>query len=136
MRLKYEPPPIQPVGVYPARLNEIEIKDSDDGKKYLKWHFASQTRKGQPHTFRDNSSFNFGPKSKPREWVQVLLGRTLSREEAKEGVDLDELVNDTPACQLLIGVVTKEDGAQYNRIDAVLPLAEDDDEEDAEADVA
>jgi hypothetical protein len=129
-RLKYEPPPIQPAGVYAATLNEVEVKTSGDGKQYLKWQFASRTRKGQPHTFSDNSSFSFGPQAKPREWVQTLLGRTLSREEAKEGVDLDELAGGSPACQLLIGVITKDDGSQYNRIDAVLPPDEEGDDED------
>ncbi len=131
-RLSYTAPPVHPEALYPATLDEIEEKSGGvDDKGYLSWTFAARDRKGRAITFRENSSLNFGPSSKPRKWAQTLLGRLLTKEEAKAGIDFKELAG----CECLLDVVIVEkEGELYNRIDKLkAPISDDEEEETDEA---
>lgn len=130
-RLSYEPPPVHPEALYPATLAAIEEKSGGiDDKGYLTWIFTARDRKGRTITFKENSSHNFGPGSKPRKWAQTLLGRLLTKEEARAGIDFKELVG----CECLLDVVIVEkEGELYNRIDKLKAPITDDEEETGEA---
>jgi len=127
-KVHYEPPPVYPAGTYTARPNKFESKISREGNAYFRWYFVTRDRRGRPNTISDNSSVNFGPESKARAWVEALLGRRLTAEEAREGFDLDELIGID--CQIVVSVVQKGDAA-YNRIDQVTRVMTD---ADADAD--
>jgi len=113
----------EPAGVYKATLDRIEERDSPQGDgTYLFWAFKARNKKREEIEITGTSSTRFGPSAKPRKWAQVLLGRTLTKEEALAGMDLDELAG--AGCQLVIGVVEKDTGV-FNVIESVLPLDED-----------
>ena len=83
-------------GVYRARLKELEtaessIVDEKTGKPgfYLKWIFELLDEGYGGHTLRGNSSMNFGPRAKARQWAEALLGRRI---ESGESIDEDDLV--------------------------------------------
>jgi hypothetical protein len=114
----------EPAGVYKAVLERIEERDSPQGDgTYLFWAFKARNKKKEEIELTGTSSTRFGPSAKPRKWAQTLLGRTLTKDEALAGMDLDELVG--ASCQLVIGV-TEKDAGVFNVIENVLPI---DDEE-------
>ena len=83
-------------GVYRARLMELEtaessIVDEKTGKPgfYLKWIFELLDKGYEGHTLRGNSSLNFGPRAKARQWAEALLGRRI---QSGESIDEDDLI--------------------------------------------
>lgn len=122
VRATYKDP--EPAGIYKATLDRIEERDSSQGETYLLWVFKARSKaKKDEIELTGTSSTRFGPTAKPRRWAQALLGRTLSKEEAISGMDLDELAG--AACQLVIGIEEKETGT-FNVIENVTAI---DDEE-------
>ena len=114
----------EPPGIYTSTLISIEEKESSingSSGTYLLWTFETNSRlnKGTKTTLTGTSSTNFGPNAKPRKWVQTLLGRVLTKEEAREGLELDQLIG--AQCRLLIGQVEKDD-AVYNVIENITSI--------------
>jgi hypothetical protein len=64
-----------------------------------------------------------GTKSKLRQVVEGILGRSFNDDEAKSGYDITQLVD--MGCRLSITHETR-DGSTYDTIDTVMPLDEDD----------
>jgi hypothetical protein len=74
--------------LYVSKLLDIESRESANGE-YKRWSW--EILEG-PHTGQKvyaNSSTNFGPQAKARQWVENVLGREL---EAGEQIGVDDLV--------------------------------------------
>ena len=67
-----------PDGLYTATLEKVESTDEGgfDGKGYRKWFFLVDVA-GVLTPFTGLSSFNTGPGSKSREWLEALMRREL-----------------------------------------------------------
>ena len=83
-------------GVYRAKLKELEtaessIVDEKTGQPgfYTRWTFELLDEGYEGHTLRGNSSMNFGPRAKARQWAEALLGRRI---ESGESIDEDDLI--------------------------------------------
>jgi hypothetical protein len=105
----YEP---LPPGLYVGKLLDIEPRASANGE-YRRWSW--RILEG-PHAGRSvyaNTSTNFGPQAKARQWVENVLGREL---EAGEQVGLEDLVGGKH--HLMIENV-KRDGRVFDNVSAV-----------------
>jgi hypothetical protein len=105
----YEP---LPPGLYVGKLLDIESRESANGE-YKRWSW--EILEG-PHTGQKvyaNSSTNFGPQAKARQWVENVLGREL---EAGEHVDIEDLVGGKH--HLMVENV-KRDGRTFDNVSAV-----------------
>jgi len=76
-------------GVYRAKLKELEtaessIVDEKTGQPglYTRWTFELLDEGYEGHMLRGNSSMNFGPRAKARQWAEALLGRRIGRGES------------------------------------------------------
>ena len=115
----------QPRGVYDAILKSVEERTSGaNGGSYFLWTWVAHNRRGDEVTFTATSSLKFGPEAKPRKWVHALLGRELTKDEARAGLNTDEL--EGLPCKLVIGIVEREGGV-FNQVEAVLPAIDLDD---------
>ena len=83
-------------GVYRAKLKELEtaessIVDEKTGQPgfYTRWTFELLDEGYEGHTLRGNSSMNFGPRAKARQWAEALLGRRI---ESGESINEDDLI--------------------------------------------
>jgi hypothetical protein len=106
-----------PAGMYPARLADVEQREKD-GRPFLLWVFAVQTKDGERKLSRPTST-TFGRGSVARDIVEALLGRPMADGET---VDADELL-DRP-CRVVVQVAVDGQGRPVNRITAVLPADE------------
>jgi hypothetical protein len=114
-------------GLYPLKVENIEEKSSqlaqEDGTVknsiYLRWSFAILKRGFEGKTISANSSTAFGPSSKGRKWAEALLDRSL---HVNEPVDTDDLIGLT--AMAAIGI-TKKGENQYNEIESLSPLEQD-----------
>jgi hypothetical protein len=68
-----------------------------------------------------NTSTNFGPQAKPRQWVENILGREL---EAGEQIGIDDLVGGKH--HLMVENV-KRDGRTFDNVSAVQKYQEEED---------
>ena len=105
----YEP---LPPGLYVGKLLDIESRESANGE-YRRWVW--EILKG-PYAGRKvsaNTSTNFGPQAKPRQWVENIFGREL---EAGEQVGVEDLVGDKH--ELIVENV-KRDGLIFDNVSAV-----------------
>lgn len=74
---------------------------------------------------------NSGVKSKLRQCVEGITGKTFSDEEAKEGYPLDELVG--VGCRIKVAHETTDGGGTRDFIETFMPLDEDDPEIEPES---
>ncbi len=101
-----------PPGLYGGELLDIESRESENGE-YRRWSW--EILEG-PHSGRKvyaNTSSNFGPQAKARQWVENVLGREL---EAGEQIGTEELVGGKH--HLMIENV-KRDGRTFDNVSAV-----------------
>src|SRR5215213_9556105 len=82
----YEP---LPPGLYVGRLLDIESREGANGQ-YRRWSWEILEGPHAGQKVYANSSTNFGPLAKARQWVENILGREL---EAGEQVGTDDLVD-------------------------------------------
>jgi len=113
----YEP---LPPGLYVGKLLDIESRQSGNGEsrqsgngEYRRWSW--EVTEG-PHAGRKvyaNTSTNFGPQAKARQWVENILERELA---AGEQIGIEDLVGGKH--HLMIENV-KRDGRTFDNVSAV-----------------
>ena len=81
----YEP---LPPGLYVGKLLDIEARESANGE-YRRWCWEILDGPYAGQKVYANSSTNFGPQAKARQWVENVLGREL---EAGEHIGTEDLV--------------------------------------------
>jgi hypothetical protein len=105
----YEP---LPPGQYPGQLLDIESRESANGQ-YRRWGWEILEGPYAGRKVYANTSTNFGPQAKARQWVENILGREL---EAGEHIGIEELVGDKH--HLMVENV-KRDGRIFDNVSAV-----------------
>jgi hypothetical protein len=105
----YEP---LPPGLYVGELLDIESRESANGQ-YRRWCWTILEGSYAGRKVYANTSTNFGPQAKARQWVENVLGREL---EAGEQIGIEELVSDKH--HLMVENV-KRDGRTFDNVSAV-----------------
>jgi hypothetical protein len=105
----YEP---LPPGLYVVKLLDIESRESVNGE-YRRWGWEILEEPYAGRKVYANTSTNFGPQDKPRQWVENILGREL---EAGEQVGTEDLVGGKH--HLMLENV-KRDGRTFDNVSAV-----------------
>jgi len=105
----YEP---LPAGVYVGKLSDIESRESTNGQ-YRRWGWEILEGPEAGRTVYANTSTNFGPQAKLRQWVENILGRVL---EAGEQIGIEDLRDGKH--HLMIENV-KRDGRVFDNVSAV-----------------
>lgn len=104
-------------GVYRGKLLAMEDAEGGvDDKGYVKWTFEIQDEEYAGQTLRANSSLNFGPRAKARQWAEALLGRRI---ESGEDIDDDDLVGSVG--DLMVRNQETENGT-FARVESVNPV--------------
>ena len=81
---KFEDPTI-PEGTYYVYLEKVdEERSKKNGELFNLWTFMVIDGEFKDAKITDTTSMRMGPRSKTREWVQVLLGRKVDRGEEIE----------------------------------------------------
>jgi hypothetical protein len=101
-----------PPGLYIGELLDVESRESDNGE-YRRWSWEIVEGPHIGQKVYANSSTNFGPQAKARQWVENILGREL---EAGERIDIDDLVGGKH--HLMVENV-KRDGRVFDNVSAV-----------------
>ena len=105
----YEP---LPPGLYIGKLLDVEPRESANGE-YRRWSWEVHDGPEAGRTLYANTSTNFGPQAKARQWVENVLGREL---EAGEQIGIEDLVGDKH--HLMVENV-KRDGRTFDNVSAV-----------------
>lgn len=100
-------------GAYEAVLERIELRESPDGREYLRWWFEVRSRSGTAR-LTATSSTSLGPRAKARRWLEALLGRPL---QPGEEVDLAALEG-TP-CTVVVAATNRPDGTTWSTVESV-----------------
>src|SRR5918912_3879580 len=77
-----------PPGLYVGELLDIESRESANGE-YRRWGWEILEGPSAGRKVYANTSTNFGPQAKARQWVENILDREL---KAGEQGDVDDLV--------------------------------------------
>ena len=101
-----------PPGLYVGRLLDIESRESANGE-YRRWSWEILEGPEGGRQVYANTSTNFGPQAKARQWVENVLGREL---EAGEHVGTEDLVGDKH--HLMVENV-KRDGHTFDNVSGV-----------------
>jgi hypothetical protein len=101
-----------PPGLYVGELFAIEPRESANGE-YRRWGWDILEGPYAGHRVYANTSTNFGPQAKARQWVENILGREL---KAGEQVAIDDLIGGKH--HLMIENV-KRDGRTFDNVSAV-----------------
>ena len=101
-----------PPGLYVGRLLDIESRESANGE-YRRWSWEILEGLEAGRQVYANTSTNFGPQAKARQWVENVLGRSL---EAGEQVGTEDLVGGKH--HLMVENVTR-DGRSFDNVSAV-----------------
>jgi hypothetical protein len=105
----YEP---LPPGLYVGKLSDIEPRESATGE-YRRWRWDILEGPYAGRRVYANTSTNFGPQAKARQWVENILGREL---EAGEQIGVEDLLGGKH--HLMIENV-KRDGRTFDNVSAV-----------------
>jgi len=105
----YEP---LPQGLYVGGFLGVEPRESANGE-YRRWGWEISQGPYAGRKVYANTSTNFGPQAKARQWVENILGREL---EAGEQIDVSDLVGGKH--QLMLKHV-KRDGRTFDNVSAV-----------------
>jgi hypothetical protein len=105
----YEP---LPPGLYVGELLDIESRESANGE-YRRWSWEILDGPYEGQKVYANTSTNFGPQAKARQWIENVLGREL---EAGEEIGIEDLLGDKH--QLVVENV-KRDGRTFDNVSAV-----------------
>lgn len=101
-----------PPGLYVGELLEIESRQSANGE-YRRWSWAILEGQYTGRKVHANTSTNFGPQAKARQWVENILGREL---EAGEEVRIEDLVG---GMHHLMVENVKRDGRTFDNVSVV-----------------
>jgi hypothetical protein len=101
-----------PPGLYAGKLLDIESRESTNGE-YRRWGWEILEGPYAGRKVYANTSTNFGPQAKARQWVENILGREL---EAGEQVGTEDLVGGKH--HLMVENV-KRDGHVFDNVSAV-----------------
>ena len=101
-----------PPGLYVGRLLDIESRESANGE-YRRWSWEILEGPEGGRQVYANTSTNFGPQAKARQWIENVLGRSL---EAGEQVGTEDLVGGKH--HLMVENVTR-DGRTFDNVSAV-----------------
>ena len=101
-----------PPGLYGGKLLDIESRESANGE-YRRWSWEILEGPEAGRQVYANTSSNFGPQAKARQWVENVLGRSL---EAGEQVGTEDLVGGKH--HLMVENVTR-DGRTFDNVSAV-----------------
>ena len=112
-----------PPGLYSATLKRIEEREGVHGP-YLMWKFAIRHEGGEVN-LSAITSMNCAPKARARQYAEALLGRALTA-----GEDLEPAALYGAACQVVVTVVEHDKGETFNKVERVLPLPQDEADED------
>lgn len=96
-------------GTYPATVESITTTTGQFGEQ-LQWDFKLLDDGSSQRAW---CSTSLTPKSKLFAWSRALLG------EVPDTLDTDSLIG--LPCRLSILLKTKDDGSEFNKVDAVLP---------------
>jgi hypothetical protein len=105
----YEP---LPPGLYIGKLLDVEPRESTNGE-YRRWSWEVLDGPEAGRIVYANTSTNFGPQAKARQWVENVLGHEL---EAGEQIGIDDLVGGKH--HLMVENV-KRDGRTFDNVSAV-----------------
>jgi len=103
--------PLPPV-LYVGRLLDIESRESANGE-YRRWSWEILEGPHAGCKVYANTSTNFGPQAKARQWVENILGREL---EGGEQVSAEDMVGEKH--HLMVENV-KRDGRTFDNVSAV-----------------
>jgi hypothetical protein len=101
-----------PPGLYVGKLSDIESRESTNGE-YRRWGWEILEGPYAGQKVYSNTSTNFGPQAKARQWVENILGREL---KAGEQIGIEDLVGGKH--DLMIENV-KRDGRTFDNVSAV-----------------
>jgi hypothetical protein len=101
-----------PPGLYVGELLDIESRESSNGE-YRRWSWEIVDGPEGGRTVYANTSTNFGPQAKARQWIESILGREL---EAGEQIGIEDLVGGKH--HLMVENV-KRDGRVFDNVSAV-----------------
>ena len=101
-----------PPGLYIGQLLDIESRESANGQ-YRRWGWEILEGPYAGRKVYANTSTNFGPQAKARQWVENVLGREL---EAGEQIGIEDLVGGKH--HLMVENV-KRDGRTFDNVSAV-----------------
>jgi hypothetical protein len=101
-----------PQGLYVGELFDIEPRESANGE-YRRWGWEVLEGPYAGRKVYANTSTNFGPQAKARQWVENILGREL---EAGEQISTEDLVGGKH--HLMVENV-KRDGRTFDNVSAV-----------------
>ena len=107
-----------PAGVCAATLEAIEERQGQNGA-FLLWRFHVEAE-GRALGIGAPTSMKFSLTAKARQFTEVLLGRALT---PGEEIDLDALFGQ--ACRVVPTVGELDDHSTVNRIETLLPAAQD-----------
>ncbi len=114
--VEYKEQPVIPMGQYHALI--AEVKEEPEGQFGPQFQYSFEITSGEHvgTSLLGWSSQKFSKKSKMKKWATAALERSFSPGEM---VDTNDLVGKP----VQIGVITdtKDDGAEFNKIDSVLP---------------
>jgi hypothetical protein len=105
----YEP---LPPGLYVGELSDIESRESANGE-YRRWGWDVVEGPYAGRQVYANTSTNFGPQAKARQWVENILGREL---KSGEQINIEDLVGGRH--HLMIENV-KRDGRTFDNVSTV-----------------
>ena len=105
----YEP---LPQGLYVGGFLGVEPRESTNGE-YRRWGWEILEGSCAGRKVYANTSTNFGPQAKARQWVENILGREL---EAGEQIEVGDLVGGKH--HLMVENV-KRDGRTFDNVSAV-----------------
>lgn len=104
-----------PVGEYKAEITDVEPDEGNFGLQ-LKFTFAVQDKEGETHTLMGWTSARFSPKSKLYAWARAAFNADIPQDY---NLNTDDLIG--RPVKLTVLTRMKEDGSEFNRIEAVRP---------------
>lgn len=106
-------------GTYTARVADVVVEENGQFGPQVKAIFELLDEEVAGKTLVGWASAKLSPKSKLYGWVSALLFRGKGIPEGYITVDTDTLKG--VECILVVGVEQRPDGAEYNRVEHVLP---------------
>lgn len=108
-------------GVYESEIDSVTPEDAnerfDDAKPQLKFIFLCDTGEDEPSKVFTWTGQTYGPQSKLRPWLAVLLP---DFDPDKDALETDDLVG--LKCRAVVTRKKNKEGREVNRVAEVLPL--------------
>lgn len=108
-------------GVYPAVVDSVTPEDAnprfEDSRPQLKFIFLTTDEEGADAKVFAWTGQTYGPKSKLRPWLAVLVP---DFDPDRDELETDDLVG--KRCRIVVTVKKGEDGQERNRVTDLMPL--------------